>query len=380
MKCALALRTIRQGQGFDLQRMLAAWVGLGYDSAAVVEAPGQFSRRGGIIDIWPPNLRKPLRIELFGDEVDSLRAFDPSTQRTLARVAQAWIGPASEALPKLGERIAEKLRAIDLSACHPPARIEFEREIGQLVAGSGFRNLEWYIPSLYSQPASLIDYLPGAGARLIIEDAAELMAALADLEGQAEQLARDLRGAGDVPARLAPPYFTAEALKQRLSAHPALFLGHSSFSGSANPETHALADHFAAGPRYGGQMRTILAETEQRLRAGDRVIMVSRQAPRLADLLGEGGHAVVPVDDLPTLPPPGLTLVQGVMEEGWRLASWKLELANRQIVEDRQIADGSNPQPLSPAPAQPRPPATIRSHPAHSSHPAQLQTLVPHRR
>ena len=315
-----ALRTLRPGQPFDLNRMLASWVGLGYEAAAVVDAPGQFSRRGGIVDIWPPNLRKPLRIELFGDEVDSLRTFDPSTQRTLARVMEAWIGPASEALPKIGERVAEKLRTLDLAACHPPARIEFEREIEQLVSGSGCRNLEWYIPYLYSQPGCLTDYLPAAANPwLIVEDAGELMAALSDLEGQAEQLARDLHAAGDVPAVLARPYLAAEVLRERLSAHPALFLGHSTFGRIAPQQTDPLADAFAAGPRYGGQMRTILAEVESRLAGGDRVVMVSRQAPRLADLLGEAGHAVVPASDVPTLPPPGLTLVQGVMDEGWKL-------------------------------------------------------------
>ena len=60
-----ALRTIRPAQPFDLNRMLRSWVSLGYEAAAVVEAPGHFSRRGGIVDIWPPNLRKPLRIELL---------------------------------------------------------------------------------------------------------------------------------------------------------------------------------------------------------------------------------------------------------------------------------------------------------------------------
>ena len=237
-----ALRTLRPGQPFDLNRMLASWVGLGYEAAAVVEAPGQFSRRGGIVDIWPPNLRKPLRIELFGDEVDSLRTFDPSTQRTLARITEAWIGPASEALPKIGERVAEKLRGIDLAACHPPARIEFEREIEQLAQGSGCRNLEWYIPYLYSQPGCLTDYLPAAANPwLIVEDAGELMAALSDLEGQAEQLARDLHAAGDVPTVLARPYLAAEVLRERLSAHPALFLGHSTFGRIAPQQTDALA-------------------------------------------------------------------------------------------------------------------------------------------
>ena len=349
-----ALRQIRQGQAFDLGRMTASWVGLGYESAAVVEMPGQFSRRGGIVDVWPPNLRKPVRIELFGDEVDSLRTFDPSTQRTLARVAQTWIGPASETLPKLGERVAERLRGLDLAACHPPARTEYEREISALIAGGGFRNLEWYTPYLYSQPGSLADYLPGSAAWLIIEDAGELLAALSDLEGQAEQLAKDLRAAGDIPAAPAPPYFTAAALQERLSARPAVFLGHSTLAGVPRESFHPLVQTFTAGPRYGGQMRTILTELEARLRAGDRVVLISRQAPRLSELLGEAGHAIAPTDDLPTLPPPGLTLVQGVMDEGWRLETrdTRTEIEEQWMEAARPSAFQSQVSPL-PSPFSP---------------------------
>jgi transcription-repair coupling factor (superfamily II helicase) len=366
-----SLRQIRHSQPFDLNKMLASWVGLGYDSSAVVEAPGQFSRRGGIVDIWPPNLRRPVRIELFGDEIDSLRTFDPSTQRTLTRIDSAYVGPASEALPRLGERVAERLRGLDLAGCHPPARTEFEKEIGQLLAGSGFRNLEWYTPYLYSQPASLPDYLPGRNAWLVIEDVPELLAVLTDLEGQAEQLARDLRTAGDIPAEVAAPYFSADALGERLSSRPALFFGQGTLAAplgdaarpasaqrngdnghNAGEPDHAgpdssdvaaqIADHFSPGPRYGGQMRTILSETEKQLVSGDRIIMVSRQAPRLADLVREKGHAVVPNDSVAALPPPGLTLVQGVMDEGWRLEarSWKLETGSRKLeAEDAGSAD-----------------------------------------
>lgn len=323
-----ALRPIRQGQPFDLQRTLAGWVGLGYEAATVVDLPGQFSRRGGIIDIWPPNQRKPLRIELFGDEIDSLRLFDPSTQRTLTRVDQVWIGPASEALPKLGERLADKLRGLDFSQCHPPARSEYAQEIEQLTAGTGHRHLEWYIPYLYSQPGCLTEYLPAQGAWLIIEDAADLLAAFADLAGQAEQLSKDLRSAGDVPAILKAPYFTAEALRERLLSRPILHLGYSTLNGLARPETGqsarqqpvgALGEQFAAGPRFGGQIRALQVEMERALSSGDRVILVSRQAPRLADLLGRNGHSVTPSDNISVPPPPGLSLVQGVMEEGWKL-------------------------------------------------------------
>ncbi len=325
----LAMRPLRQGQAFDLDRVLLSWVGLGYDSAAVVEAPGQFSRRGGIVDVWPSNVRRPIRIELFGDEVDSLRTFDPSTQRTMDRIQETAIGPASEALPKLGERARERLAQLDLSTCHPPARTEFEREIDALVSGSGFRNLEWYIPYLYNQPGVLIDYLPvqtagSPGAHLIVEDAGEFLVSLADLEGQAEQLGRDLKAAGDIPEVVAAPYLTGRALTERLAARPIVYLGHTTFANGGAPRSEAngalnLSQHFHAGPRFGGQVRSILTEIEPPLHKGEHVIMVSRQAPRLAELLRENGHAVVPADSIPNPPPPGLTLVQGVMDEGWKL-------------------------------------------------------------
>jgi transcription-repair coupling factor (superfamily II helicase) len=377
----LALRTIRQEQSFDLNKMLALWIGLGYESGAVVETPGQFSRRGGIVDIWPPNLHKPLRIELFGDEVDSLRIFDPSTQRTVARVEQAWIGPASETLPRLGERAANRLKSLDLSPCHPPARIEYEREIASLLGGSGFRNLEWWMPYLYSQPTALLDYLPSAGF-LLVDDAAELLASLADLEGQAEQLSRDLAAAGDLPAGLVPPYLTVAALGERLSRSQPVILGHGLLSsqaealsgdlaglpgaegpGARRPGTQAIpnppiyhlpiyqfTDSFVAGPRYGGQVRTALTDLKRELAEGDRVVMVTRQAPRMADLLNEAGHAIAPTENIEVPPPPGLTLIQGVMEEGWRMANGEWPMASSEslvINGDSPMADSSLPSAIS---------------------------------
>ncbi len=314
----VALRTLRQGQIFDANRLLAQWIGWGYESAAVVETPGQFSRRGGIVDIWPPNLRKPIRVELFGDEIESLRIFDPSTQRTLAHVAHVQIGPASEALPKLGERVGERLRSLDLSPCHPPARTEYEREIEALTTGVGFRNLEWWLPYLYSQGASLLDYLPASGL-LLVDDIAELLATLGDLEGQAGQLLHDLQTAGDLPSQVLSPCATTAGLRQAIAARAPLLLGNTTLDGWAVTVETPLARAFSAGPRYGGQMRTIVSEVERDLRDGAAVVLVSRQASRLAEVFGDAHHAIAPTENITAPPPAGLTIVQGVMDEGWKL-------------------------------------------------------------
>ena len=123
----LATRPLHRGQLVVLSNLLGRWVGLGYQTVSVVEEPGSYSRRGGIVDIYPPNLEWPVRLELFGDEVDSLRTFDPATQRTMAHVDQVLIGPASELLPKYGAAAAERLAGLELSTCNTLTRERMEQ-------------------------------------------------------------------------------------------------------------------------------------------------------------------------------------------------------------------------------------------------------------
>src|SRR5690606_2444627 len=71
---------------------------MGYLSAPLVEDPGTFSLRGGILDVFSPLLPQPVRLEFFGDTLESLRTFDPETQRTLTSRESLWLGPAREVL------------------------------------------------------------------------------------------------------------------------------------------------------------------------------------------------------------------------------------------------------------------------------------------
>ena len=90
----------------ELREML---VDSGYTSAAVTESPGEFTARGGILDVFPPALAHPVRIEFFGDEIDSVRYFDPDTQRSLENIGEVVISPSAEFIPD--ER--EKHRALE---------------------------------------------------------------------------------------------------------------------------------------------------------------------------------------------------------------------------------------------------------------------------
>jgi transcription-repair coupling factor (superfamily II helicase) len=76
-------RVLKLGQQVTPEELTRAWVDTGYAYANIVVEAGQFSRRGGILDVWAPGEAMPVRIEFFGDEIDTMRAFDPATQRTV---------------------------------------------------------------------------------------------------------------------------------------------------------------------------------------------------------------------------------------------------------------------------------------------------------
>jgi transcription-repair coupling factor (superfamily II helicase) len=90
-----ASRVLRVGDQVGLGRLIEAWLAGGYEPTPLVDGPGQFSRRGGILDVFPPG-GPPCRIELFGDDVESLRVFDPETQRSGERIAELRVPPARD--------------------------------------------------------------------------------------------------------------------------------------------------------------------------------------------------------------------------------------------------------------------------------------------
>ena len=343
----LGLREYRLGQTIDLQRALEGWVGHGYRPEVVVEEPGTFSRRGGLIDVFPPNLTDPVRLELFGDEIDSLRLFDPISQRSRDRIDRFVVTPATEALPRLAAAAAERASGLDLSLCHPPAKMEYQEDLARLAQGSYFRGIEFYLPYFYTYPATVLDYLP-AGGLCLVDDWSALMATVVDLAQQAETLKADLIKAGELPSNIgavpeATPYLTWEALREVLFHCGPLFLAADTEHGDDSP----IASAFIYGERFGGQLKRVLDGCQEMRSAGERVVLVSRQAQRIAELLDERHIGVMPVEDVTEVAPsaPGsLTLIRGTLAEGWTLREadhdhTEPSRTGRQA-DDRHEADG----------------------------------------
>lgn len=332
----LALRPIKVGEVIRLDQVIGRWVQTGYNPADVVEEPGVFARRGGIIDIWPPNLPSPIRIDLFGDEVESLRLFDPATQRTLRQVQQIEIGPGSEALSKYGppalQRLGLKLdllnaaENLDASAEGSPlqdpnlllaVREALRQEVDNLRESQSFHGIEWYLPYFYEQPASLLDYLPSDGT-LLLDDAIDFFATLYELETQANGLAAELHRSGELPRDFARSYFTTDEMRARLLRANPIILGYGDLHSKNTDSNTPIARAFIPGPRYGGKTKQIASDVAKLREGNHATVLFTRQAARLQSTLAEAEITAHVQSDLTTTPAPRSTvLVQGVAPEGF---------------------------------------------------------------
>ena len=89
-------RVLRRGEIFDLEKLLEHLNTVGYSATDVVEMPGQYAARGGILDVYSPEADRPVRVEFFGDEIESMRKFDPASQRSSNPVDEALLLPLTE--------------------------------------------------------------------------------------------------------------------------------------------------------------------------------------------------------------------------------------------------------------------------------------------
>ncbi len=162
---------LAKGQSYDLQELPFILSDMGYERERLVEIPGTFSIRGNLVDIFPIDGEKPLRIEFFDDELESLRYFDPRDQRSLAGAKDFFLIPAREMIVdrKVRQRGLMALRQ-DLQKTEKALAAEAKKELRQrflplleLLDNGGWDIFfDQLLPYFYAQADSLLDYMPQA--------------------------------------------------------------------------------------------------------------------------------------------------------------------------------------------------------------------------
>ncbi|MFO1127775.1 MAG: transcription-repair coupling factor [Rhodospirillales bacterium] len=153
-----ARRRLDLGERLDAEDLARFLQANGYIRVEAVTEAGDYAVRGGIIDVFPPGRGEPLRVDLFGDEIDSLRTFDPTTQRSLARVDSAQLMPVSEVL--LDEASIRRFRAGFRALAG--AKVADDPLYAAISAGRRHAGMEHWLPLFHERMETLFTYLPGA--------------------------------------------------------------------------------------------------------------------------------------------------------------------------------------------------------------------------
>ena len=155
--------TLRAGQEAPLEKIEALLSASGYERYQQVEGPGQFAVRGGILDFFTPDASAPVRVEFWGDEIDTLCYFDPETQRrTDDPLEEITLAPSTEVLVSSPGSLAKKIerRSAGLRGkTAVRAKERLAQEADQLLAGKRPGSADKFLPLLYPSPATLLDYL-----------------------------------------------------------------------------------------------------------------------------------------------------------------------------------------------------------------------------
>ncbi len=180
--------TIDSSSVIKLQELSAALIHLGYERQGQVEAPGDFSIRGGIVDIFPLTEDAPYRIELWGDEIDSIRTFDVSSQRSIEQVERVVIYPAAEIIPdekciKAGLKRIEEEEKKYVKSLRDEFKTEEAARIHQIIAEfkenleafQGSVALESYISYFYEQTVSFFQYFDSEDTIFFLDEPGRLV-------------------------------------------------------------------------------------------------------------------------------------------------------------------------------------------------------------
>jgi len=298
-----------------VEDLLQYWVSLGYRNQPLVESPGEFSQRGGILDIFPVNHGLPIRIELFDDEVDTIREFDPITQRSIRDVTLFTVIPAKEQLPNLTDRteIDEAIGRLQFDKCSQDTKDRIEDDLVSLFSESDIETLHLY-NGLVNQN-SILDYLPDNGL-LVIDRESQVEAETYDVQEKYARMRESREGRGELPGNFPTPYMDWSTLSKYLYSSPCQKLKvQSILSGE-------LDNVFKDAGQFYGRMEDLTAYLDAEQKLGSVIFIVSQHSSgRINEILSDSGVLTSKYEQLDaerTIESGKVYLVNGSLSEGWK--------------------------------------------------------------
>ena len=288
-----ASRTICDGDDISMEEVESALIRCGYVHRVQVEAPGQYSRRGGILDFFSPAYANPVRMEFWGDSIDSMGLFDLVSQRRIENIESCRILPSAETLPSLfdggSSALADALTALALKAAkgkrseHQLLSENLRADAERLRERCSLAAADRYMGIIYPQYSSALDYIPEDALVFIdqpsrcaqlSEDALKLLAA--DLEA--------LMQSGSLMGASADFRRGWSECAEKLMDYP-IVMGENFTTSRIFPEPRAIVNVLAKQlPSYGGSFETACDDVRHYISRGFSVLLLVSDERRASSL------------------------------------------------------------------------------------------------
>ena len=347
LKAAFCLET---GKEYQMDMLLQQLTEAGYSRCGMVEGPGQFAVRGGILDVFSPAADQPFRAEFFGDELDTMGYFDPDTQRRTENIDSVVVLPVGETQPRLHEggiaglcEDLKRLIARQKRRKNPNEDLirTLERDLEKYENSSYTPASDRYMALIYPQMACAADFIPDDAIIVLCDQSSLHRAARSRTEEMGMQL-DSLLQAGLVVGELCDYVCQWEDFTERLAGRTVLYLD--TFGGSAYPEDCPpkllLPMTGKQLPGYGGNLDTAVSDLAhyQKMEYSALVLCGSRRrAELLQEMLTNRGLSAFLCIPLTTMPHPGqILLSEGTLPFGMEYPLSKLAV----LTEGQLIAKG----------------------------------------
>ena len=309
---------LKVGQKIKISELTSWWTSIGYKNEALVEIPGAFSRRGGIIDIYPPNSSLPVRLDMIGNEIESIHLFEPLTQRSVKSIDTIRIIPALETLPLHTDavRVNTVLENLNFNNCSLQIKQQIHDEVAELFTGTSQENLSFYEGFINHSP---LIQMTNKDFIITLDGKPNLKIESSTIQGRVDQIKRQRVTDGKLPDGFPTPYISWQEFEQNLKDKPVLTL--------AVTEDSDNVIGFQQPRSFFGQLNNLTSELTSMRNQGTALILVTRHAQRTAQILSEADLGSSIIDELDHMPEENsITIVPGSLENGWTLDSQKIKL------------------------------------------------------
>ncbi len=324
----LKIKTLEKGSEVDVEDLKKSLVEFGYSRSDKVDGPSQFSIRGSIIDIFPIQSNFPVRIELWGDEIDSISYFDIETQRRNNYINEISITPAKEILynaENLKVEI-EKLSKSIRSKNSVLVKEKFEHDIEKINSNIYIENVDKYINLIYKEPSTIFDYINGI---VVLNEYSGILERSKGVIAQYNEDVKILLETGDLCRNLSKHYFDLDYINDVISDKMCIYL--SSFMHGLERINFKKLINIQAmqNAPWGGEIRQLIEDLSALSSKGYRTILMAgtdKTLPIIINDLRESGIDISAYNPSKEILEGQVALISGSVSSGYEYPEIKSAL------------------------------------------------------